>query len=58
MNNEALEILGKINAHMREVITAINKKNMIFPFGFMNNVLYDPYTSHFTSGRLVETVVI
>lgn len=31
---------------------------MIFPFGFMNNVLYDPYTSHFTSGRLVETVVI
>lgn len=26
MNNEALKILGKINAYIREVVTVINKK--------------------------------
>lgn len=29
---------------------------MIVPFGFMNNVLYDPCTSHFANGTWMETM--
>ena len=55
MNNEALEILEKRNVDNREVII-VNKKNMVFPFGFMTNTLYDLFISYFASGRMMETM--
>ena len=43
MNNEVLEIPGKINIDMREVIKAINKKEHDFSIQLYDNAIGDPY---------------
>lgn len=54
MNNEVLEIPGKINIDMREVIKAINKKEHDFSIKLYDNAVGDPYSSNFESERLME----
>ena len=51
MNNEVLEIPGKINIDMREVIKAINKKEHDFSIQLYDNAVGDPYNYNFESER-------
>lgn len=57
MNDEALKILGEINANIKEVIIAINKEEE-HEFSIWFCGLHDSYVSHFANGRLMETVKI
>ena len=56
MNNEALEIPGRINTDMREVIKTINEKEHDFSIWLYENALHDVYISNFESERLMETM--
>lgn len=56
MNNEALEIPGRINTDMREVIKDISEKEHDFSIWLYENALCDLYISNFESERLMETM--